>query len=172
MLEKIDIFGHAIKVNYKGEDAYKTKLGGFCTLIVYALSIYNFVTLLIAFTDNTRMESSVQKNNYSPFDTDDFSLTDYQTEITLQKPQIPSNIGRIRFFQNRNCLVKYGEPIKSCESTGKLKEIKPGTCSDVFHKYIQDYTIPRFGLEVYESNILPSIICFDMNELLIGSEEF
>ena len=111
-LESLDIFGHAIKLNYKGEDTYKSKLGGFCILDFYALSIFSLVTLSIAFQDNSKMDSSVQKNSFAPFYEDAFSLKDYQMEIISKKSRsITPNIGRTRFFQNNNCMLEYGETV-------------------------------------------------------------
>ena len=108
-LESLDIFGHAIKINYKGEDTYKTKLGGFCTLAFYALSIFSLVTLSIAFQDNSKMNSSVQKNSFDPLDEDSFSLKDYHMEILSRKSGgLTPNIGRTRFFQNNNCILRHG----------------------------------------------------------------
>ena len=45
----IDIFGHPIGVNYKGEDSFKTRLGAFCTVAVYVLTVVNLATLIPAY---------------------------------------------------------------------------------------------------------------------------
>ena len=36
-LVDLDIFGHAIGVHYRGRDAFKTRLGAFCTIATYVL---------------------------------------------------------------------------------------------------------------------------------------
>ena len=38
-IRALDVFGHAIKVNYKGQEAYNSVLGGIFTLIMYVLTI-------------------------------------------------------------------------------------------------------------------------------------
>lgn len=43
-----DMFGHPVKVFYKGSDTYKTKLGLLCTMIVCALTLSYFTVQLIA----------------------------------------------------------------------------------------------------------------------------
>ena len=48
-----DIFGHAIKVNYRSKDAFKTRLGAFCTIGTYILIAINFTTLMAAFIDGS-----------------------------------------------------------------------------------------------------------------------
>ena len=49
-LEKLivdqDIFGHVIGVHYRGRDAFKTRLGAFCTLATYTLIFINLFSLL------------------------------------------------------------------------------------------------------------------------------
>ena len=48
-----DIFGHAIKVNYRSSDTFKTSLGAFCTIATYTLIIINLVTLMTDFIDGS-----------------------------------------------------------------------------------------------------------------------
>mmetsp|Transcript_19717 Transcript_19717/g.26670 ORF Transcript_19717/g.26670 Transcript_19717/m.26670 type:complete len:104 (+) Transcript_19717:9-320(+) len=38
-LRGIDAFGHKIAVNYKGEESYKSQLGGVLTILVYTLTL-------------------------------------------------------------------------------------------------------------------------------------
>ena len=41
-----DMFGHPIELNYKGDSAYKTRLGAFSSIAVFALLIANVIELL------------------------------------------------------------------------------------------------------------------------------
>ena len=43
-----DIYGQPVTVLYQGSDAFKTKLGVFFSLATYALMIFNFASLLLA----------------------------------------------------------------------------------------------------------------------------
>ena len=52
-LVDFDIFGHAIGVHYRGSDAFKTRLGAFCTFATYVLIAINFFTLIVAFQDGS-----------------------------------------------------------------------------------------------------------------------
>ena len=53
LLLSLDIFGHMIGVHYKGNETYQTRLGVFFTLAVYALAIFNLVSLSTAFNDGS-----------------------------------------------------------------------------------------------------------------------
>ena len=37
LLKSLDIYGHKVGVHYKGESAYKTRVGGFLSLVTYVL---------------------------------------------------------------------------------------------------------------------------------------
>ena len=41
-----DIFGSPIGVHYKGNSSYQTRLGALCTLITYALIVFNTFNLI------------------------------------------------------------------------------------------------------------------------------
>ena len=60
MLEKLDLYGKAIKLNFKGEDTYKTKVGGLMSLLL--------VTSMIGYAISrfsTMIEKSEQKNSFN-----------------------------------------------------------------------------------------------------------
>lgn len=38
-----DVFGHPIRVNYKGRNTFQTKLGAFCTLITALLMLVSIL---------------------------------------------------------------------------------------------------------------------------------
>ena len=52
--QALDIFGHPIGVNYKGNSTFQTKMGAFFTLVVYSLIIINLVTLGTEFIDGSK----------------------------------------------------------------------------------------------------------------------
>ena len=53
LLKRLDIYGHKISVNYRGKDAFKTKLGGLVSLATYVLIIINTVQLITKFIDRS-----------------------------------------------------------------------------------------------------------------------
>ena len=48
-----DIYGYQFKVNYMGDDTYKTKLGALWTIVTYAALLFNFYVLVSAFQDGS-----------------------------------------------------------------------------------------------------------------------
>jgi hypothetical protein len=46
-LTSFDVFGHQIGVKYKGDVAFKTRLGAFLTLAFYILAFINFKVLIL-----------------------------------------------------------------------------------------------------------------------------
>ena len=67
LFKDVDIFGHPIKINYRGSDTYKTKLGAFVTLLTYALIIFNTITLIQAFLDHSNQEENNQFERYDRY---------------------------------------------------------------------------------------------------------
>ena len=59
MFVNLDMYGHAIGVTYRGGGKYKTRCGALVTLITYVLMSINTLSLLIAFNDGSKQESSV-----------------------------------------------------------------------------------------------------------------
>ena len=79
-------------------------MGALCTFLYYILIFFNTSTLLLAFEDNSKMESSSQQTTYQPFDEPAFNLIDYNTELSvLVKERLPENIGRVKLFRNYVC---------------------------------------------------------------------
>ena len=76
-LLSIDIFGHPVTVNYKGEDSFKTWLGAFCTVALFVLSIVNLTSVIPAYNSNSKLEKNTQRSTYDPFTEPAFSFSDY-----------------------------------------------------------------------------------------------
>ena len=64
LLESQDIFGHPIGVNYKGDNTFKTRLGALCTIVSYALILFNTVTLTTAYKNHSKLETGTQQNSF------------------------------------------------------------------------------------------------------------
>ena len=83
LFKSIDIFGHPISVNYRGEDTFKTRLGAFFTIVVYTLMIFNLVQLSIAYVDGSKQE---EKNRVQLFDRNQagpFNLAENHFEVRI-----------------------------------------------------------------------------------------
>ena len=68
-LTNLDIYGRAIGVHYGGEDAYKTRLGAFMTIVTYVLCLINSYNLLVQF-----VSKSAQKEGYSSIKVDSLDI--------------------------------------------------------------------------------------------------
>lgn len=55
-----DIFGQSITVNYKGSDAYRTKLGALFTIVTYVLILINGIALVEGFLNGSKQSESSQ----------------------------------------------------------------------------------------------------------------
>ena len=78
-----DIFGHPVGVNYKGEDTFKTRVGAFCTIAMYVLTVLSLTSLITAFADNSKLETSTQRFTFDPFFEPAFSFSENQAEIAI-----------------------------------------------------------------------------------------
>ena len=73
----LDIFGHPVTVNYKGEDKFKTRLGALFTIALVVLSIVNLTSVIPAYYNNSKLETNTQRSTYDPFTEPAFSFSDY-----------------------------------------------------------------------------------------------
>ena len=78
-----DRYGHIIGVHYNGEDSYKTKLGAFCSIGVYALMFSNFVALLNMYGNGDRQEDKYSYEIYERWKSDEYNLAENGIELTL-----------------------------------------------------------------------------------------
>ena len=53
LLRSLDIFGHKVGVKYRGEEAFKTRLGALLTVGTFVLIMINAQNLLVQFSDHS-----------------------------------------------------------------------------------------------------------------------
>lgn len=107
MFVDLDIYGHAIGVNYRGQDAYKTRLGALFTLATRILMTMNLVILLIAFFEGTKQEEKMQSIKFDSFYADSVDLVEQKFLLSfLTVPHIDEKLGR---FVGR-MIAPYGPP--------------------------------------------------------------
>ena len=58
-VKKLDIYGHKVGVNYKGDPVFKTWPGAFSTIAVNLLVLYNLILLGQAFHSNSRQDERI-----------------------------------------------------------------------------------------------------------------
>ena len=73
-LKKVDIYGHQIGVNYRGESTYTTRLGGVLTLATLTFICINTVQLITAFSDHSNQKEKVQTVYEDLFDKEPVNL--------------------------------------------------------------------------------------------------
>ena len=93
------MYGHAIGVTYRGQDAYKTRLGALVTLITYVLMTINSVSLFIAYEDGSRQEEKVQSVKFDRATSDEINLLDLEFEISIVTSHpLDPRVGRFKAF--------------------------------------------------------------------------
>ena len=88
----LDIFGHPIGVNYKGNDTYQTRLGAFFTLATYTLMLINLGTLFTAFFTGSNQDEKNGLQVIDRFYSGPFNLTENNIEISFVPNILPSEI--------------------------------------------------------------------------------
>ena len=95
-----DIFGQAITVNYKGSDAYRTKMGALCTILTYVLILINGISLVEGFLNGSKQSESAQTLFYDRFNEGKQSLDENQFSVFIATLMpISPRVGRILMRQ-------------------------------------------------------------------------
>ena len=82
-MRKLDMFGHKITVNHKGEDSYKTLAGFFFTVPIVALMLFNFANLASDFMDGSRLEEKSDFKLYDRFVSPEYNIASNGVQITI-----------------------------------------------------------------------------------------
>lgn len=94
-----DIFGYNFKINYMGDDNFKTGVGAVWTIIVYAALLFNFWVLVSAFNDGSNQEEKSRFQIFDRFTAPAFNFNDYHTNIALGNLQgMTEDIARLRAY--------------------------------------------------------------------------
>ena len=104
LISATDIYGWPIKLNYRGDNVYKTLMGSCCSLVTYAVIIFNFTTLFMGFLEGSKQSESQQTLHYDRFLADGFNLRENLFEISIFRQSIPPELGRLRmtYWNMRN----------------------------------------------------------------------
>ena len=96
LLVNQDMYGHLIGVHYRGQDAYKTRLGALVTIATYVLMAINLLSLITAFIDGSNQTETFQETKIDRFESDDVKLSDLDLDIMAAMiPPLPPHIGSI-----------------------------------------------------------------------------
>ena len=146
-----DIFGHPVGVNYKGEDTFKTRVGAFCTIAMYVLTVLSLTTLITAFVDNSKLATSTQRSTYDPFFEPAFSFSENHAEILIWLTSafgglLTPDIGKMSLYQVKGCTTpKLATNQAACKETGRMIEVLPQECSERKVDEMETYYVPRYG---------------------------
>ena len=83
LLRSLDIYGHKVGVNYRGEDAFKTKLGGLLSLATYTFAIINLVNLLTAFFDHSEQKETYSRIKVDTLEVGSLNLAENHVDIAI-----------------------------------------------------------------------------------------
>ena len=101
-----DMFGQSISVFYKARDVFKTKMGALASICTYMLMLFNLTTLLQAYAQGTKQQTSFETSVLDLFTAGAFPLIDYGLELSvLLKQRLPSRFGRVRLIEVTGGLV-------------------------------------------------------------------
>ena len=88
------MFGHTVGVHYRGDSAYKTRLGALVTFVTYLFMLLNLSKLIAAFFDGSNQEERGQRIKIDRFNEGPVILADNYFEIaTFVYPPLPATIG-------------------------------------------------------------------------------
>ena len=94
LLQSLDIYGHSISVLYKGEDSYKTRLGGLVTLVTYILGLINFYNLAVQFIDKSAQKEVTRTVTVDTLDMEPLSLSEQNFKFLISSNSpVPARIG-------------------------------------------------------------------------------
>ena len=133
LLKKLDMFGHTISVNYKGEDAFKTKIGGFVSIAAVAFIIFNTIGLVNAFLDHSNQQETFQK--VKEFGREPLRLDENMFNIGLVGgANMPIEVGKWQAFR-----------VHTFDSN-KKEELALGPCSESEMAFYLDYMKKENGV--------------------------
>ena len=95
LLRSLDIFGHKVGVKYRGEEAFKTRLGALLTVGTFVLIMINAQNLLVQFSDHSAQTevinpTKVDSNKEEPVD---LRQEGFDIAVTNFGLPIPRSIG-------------------------------------------------------------------------------
>ena len=97
VLRRMDIYGHKIGVHYRGEDVYRTKVGGLVSLLTYIFVVIYTVNLVNAFLDHSEQTGKFVRIKQDLMDEEEvFNLKEQQMQISIidRFGQVPERIGK------------------------------------------------------------------------------
>ena len=102
-----DIYGWPIKVNYRGSEVYKTRVGAFCSILTVFIILFNFLTLFARFIDGGKQVESQQTFYFDRFSSSAFNLSENQFDIEIfSNAKIRPEVGRVRVALETRTLSK------------------------------------------------------------------
>ena len=80
-----DFFGHPVSLQYLGREKYKTKLGGFCSLIVFAMILTMMIEIIVQLTigDSYKVFNSKVYFNTTEQLGDNATFKDLQLDLSV-----------------------------------------------------------------------------------------
>lgn len=103
ILAKIDIYGYAVGVSYRGNATMQTRLGGIVSLITYVLALTNLLTLVEQLLDHSEQVVNFRSVKAETLEMDLLNLQENEIVFGVYTEfPIPSSIGRWVGVQKNN----------------------------------------------------------------------
>ena len=155
-LKNQDMFGHTIGVHYRGDSAYKTRLGALVTFATYFLMLIYLSKLSADFFDGSNQEEKGQRIKIDLFNEGPVILAENYFEIaTFVYPPLPNTVGRLFAVQNY-------------PNTGEQKHLKQKACDEEKLSKLDEFYIPRLGLAYKQ--VRQEIKCIEDEGIFLESE--
>ena len=166
-----DKFGYPITINYRGNDTFQTQLGGLCTIVTQLLMLFNFVTLSIAFFNQSKQDTQTLMEVFDRFQEPAFNLQENKFNVTLfAAAEMPRSIGRMRVYETINCDLDLMGASSCQESDSKeAREIELKNCTESQIGTYKDFWYERLGSIANNVTWETAFQCIDDAELSIAS---
>ena len=101
-LSKIDFYGHHMKVNYRGENTFTTKLGGLASLVTFLILLSNMLSLITRFVTKENQVESYAQVRVESIEMEHFRLKEQSFFVYASTAySIPPRIGSWKMLNHR-----------------------------------------------------------------------
>ena len=102
----LDLYGHGIGVTYRGDTFFKTKLGGFFSLVTYVLVIINTLNLIQAYAKKSDQVENYQATKQRTSSVEPFNVqSEYFIPAMWTIGYFPPSIGSWKAYLVENSIA-------------------------------------------------------------------
>ena len=102
-LRSLDMFGFKPELSIEGEPAHTTIVGSICSLMVYAMIIFNTAQLSIKYSDGSKQNEKYNEEHVDRLTEEPSYFSDgFEIAIVTKRP-IPEDVGKLVAYQLEPC---------------------------------------------------------------------